>query len=159
MAVGLTNKGAKVSVCVTPQTTQDLTETAFAALAYVEACCATSVPAIEEAANSLSQFCISGEENTASGTQTGSEFALEFLYKAACPGQDALRANKGTQNSLAIKIERADGSATQTPTTIYMQVIVVGWIFGGGAPDDFVSDTANLKISQAPIFVKPTPIP
>lgn len=158
MAVGLTNKGAKVSVCVTPQT-GDLTEAAFAALTYVEVCCPTSVPEIEEAGNALSQFCISGEENTAAGTVTGSEYALQFLYKSTCVGQDTLRGNKGTQNSLAIKIERADGSASQTPTTLYMQVIVLGWTFGGGAPDDFVSDTANLKISQAPIFVKPTAIP
>lgn len=159
MAVGLINKGAKVSVCVTPQTTQDLTPTAYAALAYIEICCPTEIPEISEEANMLSQFCISGIEKTAVGTQTGAEFDISFMYEAGCVGQDVLREAAGTQNSYAFKIERADGSATQTPTTIFLQAMVGGWTYGGGGPDDFVSDVASLKISQKPILVKPTAIP
>lgn len=159
MAVGLINKGAKISVCITPQATQDLTAITFAALSYVEICCPTEIPEISEEANMLSQFCISGIEKTAVGTQTGSEFDIAFMYEAGCTGQDTLRGAAGTQNSYAFKIERADGKATQTPTIIFLQAMVGGWAYGGGAPDDFVSDTASLKISQKPIMVKPVPIP
>lgn len=159
MAVGLINKGAKISVCVTPQATQDLTPVAYAGLTYIEICCPTEIPEISEEANMLSQFCISGIEKTAVGTQTGAEFDISFLYEDDCVGQDTLRAAAGTQNSYAFKIERADGSPSQTPSIIYLQAMVGGWTYGGGAPDDFVSDVASLKISQKPILVKPTPIP
>lgn len=159
MAVGLINKGSKVSICITPQTSQDLSAVAYAALTYIEVCCPTEIPEIAEEANMLSQFCISGVEKTAVGTQAGAEFDISFLYEPTCTGQDTLRGAVGTQNSYALKIERADGSASQTPSIIYLQAMVGGWTHGGGAPDDFVSDVASLKISQKPILVKPTPIP
>ena len=158
MGVGLINKGTTVQICVTPQNT-DLLQAAFAALTYVDICCLTEVPTVGEEAEIVTQFCISGDEQTAVGASAGSEFDLSMLYKSACIGQDTLRNGAVTQDAWAIRIVRPDGVVgVTTPTTIYTRAMITSKMFGSGDINEMIADVYSAKITQKPIFVKPAPV-
>ena len=158
MAVGLINKETKVQICTTAQNS-DLTQSAFEALTYVDICCVTEVPQIGAESEIVTQFCISGEENTAVGASSGSEFEVTVLYKSACAGQDTLRNAAGSQDAFAMRVVRPDGVAgVTTPTTIYTRGMITSKMFGSGDINTMIADVYGVKITQPPIFIKPAPV-
>jgi hypothetical protein len=158
MAAGTTNKGTAVQICVTPQPA-DLNAAAFAALTYVDVCCATEVPTVGSESEIISEFCISGVEKTAIGASTGATFDISVFAEMNCVGQDILRQAYGTQTVYAMRIVRPDGvPGVTTASAIYTRVMVSSAMFGGGGINDMVSDVYTAKITQEPIFVKPAAV-
>lgn len=162
MADGLINKGTVFEMCVTPQPA-DLTQIQFAALTYVPVCCVTEVPPVGSESEIVSAFCIDGTEKVAVGASTGAELEVSAMYEADCIGQDTIRvaAMAESSTSYAFRVVRPDGRpapAGQTPTTIYFRAMMTGYTFGGDDVNAMIADTYNLKITQKPFFIKPTPI-
>ena len=163
MANGLIYLGATIGICTTPQNA-DLTQVEFAALTYAEICCPTEIPEVMEEAEIISEFCISGEEQTARGASAGAETEIPYYYKPTCAGQTALRnayGAIGTSNqAYAFKITLNDGvTGVTTPTTIYFRAIVTSKaLLTGGGVNDLVTSSAGIKIAQPPILVLPAPV-
>lgn len=155
----IVNKGTLVYVCETPQNS-DLTPTAFAALSYDELCCVVTAPSLPESYAQLTAMCLSGTKHVAVGAAEDAEAEIEVYYEANCDGQDTLRDNVGKADNYAFKVVRTDGSATQTPTTIYFRGKIRAKNLGSnGGADEWTTDTYTVIIQQGPILVKPVPIP
>lgn len=157
--MAIENKGTRLYVCATPQNT-DLTAAQFAALVWSEVCCLTDVPALGESYAAITAMCMDGTKLSGVGSAEDATFDASVFYQAGCAGQKTLRDNTGSVDNYAFKLERADGTATQTPTTIYVRAKLTGKSLGSnGGADEFTADTYTQTISQGPLFVEPQPIP
>lgn len=164
MAQGLIYRGSTVGIAATAQN-ENLTQAEFEAITYVDICCPSEMPSVMEEAEIISEFCISGEEQTAVGASSGAETSISVYYKSSCIGQDILRdgyGGVGTQSqAFAFRMQLADGVVgVTTPTTIYFRALVTSKSVGGtgGGVNDLVTDEFGLKIAQPPILVKPEPV-
>lgn len=147
----------KLQICITPQTA-DLTAVQFAALTYIDICCLSEVPELGTETEFLSEHCIDGTELTGIGAKTGMETEVSFFYTAGCEGQKFLRDNGGKNTSYAVRLTYNDATATTTPTIIYAQVKIGGYVYGSADKDSFIPHTSSWKISQDPILFAPTTI-
>lgn len=149
--------GTKLQICITPQN-GDLTAVEFAALTYIDICCASELPDLGTETEFLSEHCIDGTELTGIGAQTGMETEVTFFYKAGCAGQKFLRDNAGQNVSYAIRETYNDATTTKTATIVYAQVKLGGYVGNAGDVGEFITHTSSWKISQDPIWVEPTNI-
>ncbi|RZZ81124.1 hypothetical protein [Pseudoxanthomonas winnipegensis] len=144
-----TNSGSKLYICATPQNA-DLTQTAFAALTWVQVKKVGSVGERGTSTNSVSYdtwdtlVSLKGKGITNAGDPV-----VELAEDLADPGQIALRA-AGAPNvpdAYAFKVERPDGSLE------YLRGIVMGPVFPGGRNEDFVLNNFTLGLNQVPLRV------
>lgn len=156
---GVQNRGAKFEICITPQPT-DLTEAAFAALAYVDVCCVSELPEFSVEANLLTENCIDGTRLQGVGADEATDFEVSVFYMANCAGQGNLRTIAMAKDGQAYAVRKvySDGNASQTATTVYARVIFTGFNDGGGGIDEFVTHTFSGAVQQDPVFVAPAPI-
>lgn len=156
--MAIENKGTLLFVCETPQNT-DLTAVQFAALVWDPICCLTDVPALGESFAAITAMCMDGTKLSGVGASEDSDFDISVFYESDCDGQDVIRDNVGSNNNFAFKLTRSDGSATTTPTTIYVRAKLRAKSLGSnGGADEFTADTYTATISQGPLFVKPAAI-
>ena len=156
MGNAVLTKGTKVYVASAPQP-DDLTKAEFEALTWVDVCCPTSAPAFAQEAEIVSEFCIDGTEQVATGSASGMETEMAVFYMEDCEGQDIMREAFEGQ-PIAFKKEYPDGTTTTTPTTIYTRELVTSNPDGDQGVNEFITHTYTMKIVQPPIFVKPEAI-
>lgn len=152
-------KGMTVEVCVTPQP-DDLTQSEFEALEYIEVCCPQTAPSFSEEAEIVEEFCISGEAVVGVGAASGSETEMTVFYQDECTGQDIVRNAFGGDVILAFRkiYNDSPNPATTTNTTIYARAMVTSWGDNEGSVNEFITNSYTLKLVQPPILVKPEAI-
>lgn len=144
-----TNSGSKLYICTTPQN-DDLTETAFKALTWVQIARVGNVGERGGSTNILSYntwdtlVSIKGKGVTDAGSPT-----IEVAEDLSDPGQIALRAAGSplVQDNYAFKVLRTDGSME------FFRGIVTGPVFNGGGNEDFVLNRFPLGLNQLPMRV------
>lgn len=156
MANAILTKGTRVFVSAVAQP-DDLTQLEFEALTWVEVCCPTTAPAFASEAEVVSEFCISGKEQVATGASSGMETEMAVFYISDCEGQDIMR-NAYEGSARAFKKVYSDGTDTETGTTIYTRALVTSQPDGDAGVNEFVTHTYAMKIVQPPILVKPEAI-
>lgn len=158
MADGLINLNATFAISTTIQDGADLTATQFAALTYENACCPPSIPDMSMESENLSTHCVSGRRLTSKGVADGSDFEIEVYPTDECLGEVELREAVTNGEVRAVRVTRANGTLTTTPTIIYARVRFTGVTYGGGEPNDFVTDTFSGVMEQDPVYVAPTTV-
>ncbi len=154
---GVQTKETVLQICTTPQN-DDLNAAEFAALTYIEICCARELPEFGNEVEFLSEHCIDGTELTGVGFSSGIETETSYTYMPSCAGQSCLRTNAESKDSFAMRKRYPDGTVALTPTTIYTRVRIGGWMDGGGDGEGFHTHTSSMKLSQKPVFVAPAAI-
>jgi hypothetical protein len=144
-----TNSGGKLYICAEPQN-EDLTQTAFAALTWVQVKKMGNLGERGISTNILTYdtwdtlVSLKGKGITDAGSPT-----IEVAEDLADPGQTALRAAGAptVPDNYAFKIERTDGSME------FLRGLVTGPTFNGGRNEDFVLNTFTLGLNQVPMRV------
>jgi len=149
MAEAKTNAGSKLYICVTPKNA-DLTETEFAALAYVQV---KKVGSVGERGINTNIVTYDTWDTVVAlkgkGITNAGDPPVEVAQDLSDPGQIAMRA-AGAPNvadAYAFKVERADGSIE------FLRGLVAGPNSPGGRNEDFVLNTYTLALNQVPIAV------
>lgn len=153
MAEAKTDAGSKLYICVTPKNA-DLTETEFAALAYVQV---KKVGSVGERGINTNIVTYDTWDTVVArkgkGITNAGDPPVEVAQDLTDPGQIAMRA-AGAPNvadAYAFKVERADGSIE------FLRGLLAGPNSPGGCNEDFVLNTYVLGLNQVPIVV-PAPV-
>lgn len=144
-----TNSGSKLSICVLPQN-EDLTETAFAALTYVQVKKVGNVGERGITTNIVTYdtwdtaVALKGK-----GISNAGDPEVEMARDLADPGQTAMRAagQPDVQDAYAFKVERPSGEIE------YLRGLVTGPRTPGGRNEDFVLHVYSLALNQVPVEV------
>jgi len=144
-----TNSGSKLSICVLPQN-EDLTETAFAALTYVQVKKVGNVGERGITTNIVTYdtwdtaVALKGK-----GISNAGDPEVEMARDLADPGQIAMRAagQPDVQDAYAFKVERPSGEVE------YLRGLVTGPRTPGGRNEDFVLHVYSLALNQVPVEV------
>ncbi|MBD8696601.1 hypothetical protein [Stenotrophomonas sp. CFBP 13718] len=144
-----TNSGSKLSICVLPQN-EDLTETAFAALTYVQVKKVGNVGERGITTNIVTYdtwdtaVALKGK-----GISNAGDPEVEMARDLADPGQIAMRAagQPDVQDAYAFKVERPSGEIE------YLRGLVTGPRTPGGRNEDFVLHVYSLALNQVPVEV------
>jgi hypothetical protein len=153
MALAKTNSGDKLYISSTA-TNEDLTETEYKALTWIEISNVGNVGERGASTNILSydtwgsDTALKGKGITDAGSPT-----IEVAEDLADPGQIALRAVARLPGNYPFKIGRTDGSLE------FFRGIVTGPVFNGGRNEDFVLNTFTLGLNQLPMRVAPPVTP
>ncbi len=153
MAEAKTNAGSKLSICVTPQN-EDLTETQFKALAYIQV---KKVGSIGERGISTNIVNYDTLDTLVSmkgkGITNAGDPQVEMAEDLTDPGQVAMRAAGAPDvpDAYAFKIEHTDGSIE------FLRGLVAGPNKPGGRNEDFRLNTYTIALNQQPLDV-PAPI-
>ncbi len=149
MAEAKTNAGSKLSICVTPQN-EDLTETEFKALAYIQV---KKVGSIGERGISTNIVNYDTLDTLVSmkgkGITNAGDPQVEMAEDLTDPGQVAMRAAGAPDvpDAYAFKIEHTDGSIE------FLRGLVAGPNKPGGRNEDFRLNTYTIALNQQPIDV------
>ncbi|WP_414489052.1 hypothetical protein [Stenotrophomonas maltophilia] len=144
-----TNAGSKLFICVLPQNA-DLTETAFAALTFVQV---KKVGSIGERGINTNVVQYDTLDTLVAlkgkGITNAGDPQIEVAEDLKDPGQVAMRAAGAPDvpDTYAFKIERADGSIE------YLRGLVTGPNVPGGRNEDFILNTYTLGLNQVPVVV------
>ncbi|WP_349984451.1 hypothetical protein ABRP17_016625 [Stenotrophomonas sp. WHRI 8082] len=144
-----TNSGSKLSICVLPQN-EDLTETQFAALTYVQVKKVGNVGERGITTNIVTYdtwdtaVALKGK-----GISNAGDPEVEMARDLADPGQIAMRAagQPDVQDAYAFKVERPSGEIE------YLRGLVTGPRTPGGRNEDFVLHVYSLALNQVPVEV------
>lgn len=146
--MAFTNSGSTVSICITPQNA-NLTETAFAALDYVEIANVGNLGERGASTNIVSYD--TWNTNTTlkgKGITNAGDPQLEVAQDLSDPGQTAVRAAAAARaDNYAFKVERQNGDVQ------YFRGLVTGPTEPGGRNEDFVLNVFTLALNQIPIDV------
>lgn len=144
-----TNSGSKLSICVLPQN-EDLTETQFAALTYVQI---KKVGNVGERGITTNIVTYDTWDTAVTlkgkGISNAGDPEVEMARDLADPGQTAMRAagQPDVQDAYAFKVERPSGEVE------YLRGLVTGPRTPGGRNEDFVLHVYSLALNQVPVEV------
>lgn len=148
MAEAITHSGGTVSIATVPQN-QNLTETEFAALTYVEI---ANVGNLGERGPNTNIVTWDGWNTDVAqkgkGITNAGDPVLEVARDLSDPGQIALAAaGLDKSGNYALKVDYPDGSVQ------YLRGLVTGPTEPGGRNEDFVLHNYTIALNQRPIDV------
>ena len=149
MSEAKTHAGSKLYICVTPQN-EDLTQTEFAALTYLQV---KKVGSIGERGINTNIVSYDTLDTLVSmkgkGITNAGDPAVEVAEDLADPGQIAMRSAGApdVSDAYAFKIENTDGSIE------YLRGLVAGPNKPGGRNEDFRLNPFPIALNQQPLDV------
>ncbi len=144
-------------VCATPQHNDDLTQSEFEALTWVEVGKIVTMPQIGYETNVVTQGYINTDFSVdAKGFLNGSSGEVLVGRDPEDAGQEIMREAAGSRFRYAFKREYADAVSGFTATITYFRALVTSLMDAGGSAEDFDNETYSIKVTaQRPIIVPP----
>lgn len=161
VGIKTTLQGTKVSIS-NAAVTLPLTQSAFAALTYVEVGSVGNLGDYGVSPNVVSYDTLDTEvKSKAKGVEDAGDLSIEVARIFDDAGQIKLREAANTKYLWAIKIEYDDAPTEDYSNTImYAAGIVTGPQMMGGGTDDFIRESFTAGFSdQKPIYVAPVETP
>lgn len=150
------NKGRKLYFCETVQP-DDLTQTAFEALTWVEVGFVVSIGETGSNVNVVSQdYHATTVTQKKSGINNAGDPAIEVGYSPTDAGQIAMNAVANNGAYYATKMEMDDNPTGSTDTIKYNRGLVLGPVHSNGGVEDFDNRIYTLGLVQGQIVVAPT---
>ncbi len=151
------NMNGTLYICATAQHNDNLTESEFEGLTWVEIGKIVTLPQIGFEANVVTQNYVNTDFSTdAKGFINGMATEVVVGRDPEDAGQDILRDAANSRFRYAFKREYSDDVSGFTPTITYFRALVSSQMDAGGSGEEFDNETFGIKITaQKPIIVPP----